>query len=641
MSDLIVLGTDTDEGKSTFCLLWLNQFADSYYYWKPLETGVPDSDLIARLVPTVKVYPTIGRYKEPLAPALAAAREGLPLPSLDEITSAIPNSKTHHILIETFGSALSPLDDHKLQMELVLQLKRPSILICSSAVGAIGRTLQSLAAIETYGEQPVCVVLIGPRDHYAEKQIGLHYEGIRVFSLEQPSVFDKEGVSNAASTQSDVLDSIRQLLPSEEKKDTVDYTTSRDAKHVWHPYTSLRDPDKPLVVVNAQDEFLTLDDGRQIIDGISSWWTIQHGHRFPPLMHTLRKAAARYDHVLFAGMTHPPAIELAEYMLATMPWRGGRIFYSDNGSTAVEVALKMAYQYWCHLGESQRTLFVGFEDSYHGDTFGAMSVSRDPLFFGQFEPLMFSARIIPRSPESLHEVLSHENNKVAAVIIEPLVQGAGGMKMHSNNLLKALFDVTREHKVLFIADEVMTGGGRTGSLWAHEKASISPDLVCAGKTIAGGILPIAATLAAPSIVAAFDTNDRKKTFFHGHSFTAHPLACAVGAANWRSHLTDIVLLAANIEEFWKESLNNLSSQSHVKDVRIQGTIAAIELGIDGGYLADVGRNLKRTCLRHGVLLRPLGNVLYAMPPLRTSYESLKCIAAAMYEAVDSATRLDK
>jgi adenosylmethionine-8-amino-7-oxononanoate aminotransferase len=388
-----------------------------------------------------------------------------------------------------------------------------------------------------------------------------------------------------------------------------------------------------LVCVGAQDEFLFLADGRRVIDGISSWWTILHGHRYPPLMSALRQAAAEYDHVHFAGVTHPPAVELAELLLSTAPWTGGRVFYSDNGSTAVEVALKMAYQYWCHREEPQRTRFVGFEGGYHGDTFGAMAVGRDPVFFGRFEPLLFQADVVPLSVDRLDEVLTRRKGEVAAVILEPLVQGAGGMRMHSPALLRQLADVTRQHHVLFIADEVMTGGGRTGTLWAHQAADIAPDLICAAKTLAGGVLSLAATLAAPHLVAAFETADPSRTFSHGHSFTAHPLACAVAVANWKRLTAQPLTAPRHMEAFWRQALAPLRCLAKVRDVRVCGSIAAVELDVAGGYLSAVGRDLRRRCLEMGVLLRPLGSVLYAMPSYCTSPASLQKIAEAMNQAV--------
>jgi adenosylmethionine-8-amino-7-oxononanoate aminotransferase len=331
-------------------------------------------------------------------------------------------------------------------------------------------------------------------------------------------------------------------------------------------------------------------------------------------------------------------VDLAGLMLATAPWQRGRVFYSDNGSTAVEVALKMAYQFWCHRGEPQRKLFIGFEGGYHGDTFGAMAAGRDPVFFGRFEPLLFKTEIVPVSAECLDETLTKHRGQVAAIIIEPLVQGAGGMRMHSAAELRAIAEAARRHDVLFIADEVMTGGGRLGPRWAYQEAQVVPDLICAAKTLTGGVLSLAATLVAPHIVAAFDTAARDRTFFHGHSFTAHPLACAVAVANWKLLTITPNEAARNMEVFWQEALAPLRGHSQVREVRARGSIAAVELTASGGYLAEVGRHLRRHCLERGVFLRPLGNVLYAMPPLCTSAESLEQIAAAMISAVESCPR---
>ena len=416
---------------------------------------------------------------------------------------------------------------------------------------------------------------------------------------------------------------------------------ARDRAFVWHPYTPLAGGADPLPVVSAKGEFLHLADGRTLIDAISSWWTILHGHRHPPLVAALTAAAQKLDHVLFAGVTHAPGVELAEAMLAAAPWTGGRVFYSDNGSTAVEVALKMAYQFWCHRGEPDRTLFVGFENGYHGDTFGAMAVGRDPLFFGTFDPLLFRALQVPVSAEQLDATLSANAGKVAAVILEPLVQGAGGMQMHSPQELRDIFEVTRRHNVLFIADEVMTGC-RTGAIWAHSHAGIAPDLISTAKTLAGGMLPLSATLVSPEIVAAFDTPDRAKTFFHGHSFTANPLACAVAVENWKLLAgNEWTANASRIEAFWREHLLPLRDHSRVKDVRICGTIGAVELNTPGGYLAEVGQQIRTLAIESGVLLRPLGSVLYAMPPLCTSDESLARIAAVMRAAVEAQSLLWK
>ncbi len=652
MSDLLILGTDTDAGKTTFALLCLAAFPDRFEYWKPVETGDSDSERVRRLVPAAVVHSPVARFQAPVAPPLAARQEGREIPLAHVIAAAkpMPSQPRRHLLIETFGSPLSPLNERELQIALIHQLRATAVLVSPTSLGTIGRTLQCLRALEGHGVEPFALFLAGPRDTYAGEQIH-KWSGHVGHPLEPPASWDVDGVAQAAKKadylfEGLLLDVMSPLSVPEEWQswqgpDTAGLSQEtaelarRDAATVWHPYTSLRETDAPLACVGARDEFLQLADGRRVIDGISSWWTIQHGHRHAPLMNALAEAMKSYDHVLFAGVTHPPAVALAELLLRSARMEGGRVFYSDNGSTAVEVALKMAYQYWCLRGEPQRTRFIGFEHGYHGDTFGAMAVSRDPVFFGRFEPLLLQAEIVPLSAERLDEALRRRKGEVAAVILEPLVQGAGGMRMHSEEELQAIEVVAREHHVLLILDEVMTGGGRTGPLWAHEAARVRPDLLCAAKTLAGGILPLAATLVAGHVAALWDSDNPRDTFFHGHSFTAHPLACSVALANWQTLSTSVHPAPARMEAFWNGALAPLREHPRVREVRVRGTIAAVELDVPGGYLADVGRQLRRECLRRGVLLRPLGNVLYALPPFCTSDDSLRQIADAMTGAVQA------
>jgi adenosylmethionine-8-amino-7-oxononanoate aminotransferase len=638
MTDFIILGTDTDAGKTTFALIWLAAFGDQYEYWKPIETGDSDCARIEALCVQAVVHPPMLRLQEPVAPPLAARIEGLRVPPARDIAAACPRTLNAEraLVIETFGGPFSPLNEDELQLTLIRALARPCLLVSSTKLGAIGRTLQCLRALQSEGVLPFAVVLLGDHDPFAVEQIGQHSVNLPVVSLQPPHTWTTAGLQACAAKQ---LDSLRRLhtaaCSSNQQECQPHALIAEDHRCVWHPYTALVDAEEPLACIGAQDEFLHLADGRKIIDGISSWWTILHGHRHPPLMQALVEATRRLDHVLFAGVTHPDAIELADLLLGTMPWVGGRVFYSDNGSTAVEVALKMAYQFWCHQGEPQRTRFVGFEHGYHGDTFGAMAVGRDPLFFGLFEPLLFRADILPLEPARLDEHLDRHAQQIAAVILEPLVQGAGGMRMHSSETLRQIVEITQRHGVLFIADEVMTGGGRTGTLWAHQAAGVVPDLLCAGKTLTGGVLPLSATLAAPNIVKAFTTADRTRTFFHGHSFTANPLACAVAVRNYRMLLANPLDAPHRIERFWKQSLARLKAHPRVKDLRIRGSIAAIEIDADGGYLAEAGRAMRRVCLERGVLLRPLGSVLYALPPYGASDESLQRIADAMIAAVNT------
>ena len=634
MSGFVVLGTDTDAGKTSFSLLFLTAFSSDFAYWKPVETGASDSEKVRSLVPSAHVFDTLARFQEPVAPLLASRREGRPMPSVAMVAAAIPAS-TKPLLIETFGGPFSPFDESSLQLDLVKRLNLPAVLVGSSSVGAVGRGVGMLHALEIGGITPAAFVLLGSRDEFAEEQLARHGAGIPVVSLTMPEVtWTAETLLVAVSQQHENLVTLKGRLESR-PVDSLRDLPARDARVIWHPYTPLQGADAPLPVVAAEAEFLILADGRRLIDGISSWWTVLHGHAQPEILRAIAQAAGRLDHVQFAGLTHPHAVEVAERLLSFMPWSvGGRVFYSDNGSTAVEVALKMAYQFWCHRGESGRRLFVGFEHGYHGDTFGAMAISRDPVFFGRFEPLLFESRLVPVDANALDEMLTRNAGCVSAVIIEPLVQGAGGMLMHGPETLRDLFDVSRRHGVLFIADEVMTGFGRTGSRFAFEQAGIAPDLVCVAKGLTGGVLPMSATLASPAIVAEFETPDRTRTFFHGHSFTASPIACAAASASlnlladgsWKAQVD-------RIRQHFTSQLQPLANRPGVKDVRFRGLIAAIELDAPGGYLSDRGAALRRTCLEHGVMLRPLGNVLYSMPPLCTSNESLERITEAMTMAV--------
>ena len=635
MSNFVVLGTDTDAGKTTFCLVWIAAFANEYAYWKPVETGESDASRIATLIPEAQVLPPLARFKLAVAPPLAARREGQSIPPAIEIARSTPRSD-NPLVIETFGSPFSPLNEKELQLALVQAFDLPTVLVTSASVGAIGRSLQVIAGLAANGVSIRAVVLVGPNDSYALEQIQKHAQGVWVFSIASPKSWDRQGILLAADGARESLIAMRQLLTTDcGRQVSSSDLVSRDKAAVWHPYTSLLDPVAPLPVVSAEAEYLRLADGQCLIDAVSSWWTTLHGHRHPPLVSALQTALHKFDHVLFAGVTHEPAVELAELLLHSSPWPNGRVFYSDNGSTAVEVALKMAYQYWCHRGEPQRTLFVGFDNGYHGDTFGAMAVGRDPVFFGRFDPLLFHTLQVPVSADQLDTLLSQHSDKVAAIIIEPLIQAAGGMRMHSPRDLEAICEVASRHQILVIVDEVMTGGGRTGTLWAHQQANVVPDLICAGKTLTGGIMPLAATLVAPHVVESFMTPDRSRTFFHGHSYTAHPLACSVAVANWRILEDDAWQVdAQRIERHWRGWAERMHNGPGVLNVRVCGTILAFDLTGPAGYLSEVGPRIRQFAIGQGVLLRPLGNVVYAMPPLCTSDASLLRITDTMEKLLD-------
>lgn len=414
----------------------------------------------------------------------------------------------------------------------------------------------------------------------------------------------------------------------------------RDARRCWHPYTQHGLGEAPLVVTGARGAWLELADGRRVLDAISSWWSVLHGHGQPELVRAMEQQAQRLDHVLFAGCTHPPAIELAEALASAAPSGLTRVFYSDDGSTAVEVALKLSYQLFLRRGEPRRTTFLALDGGYHGDTFGAMAAGDPRPFFSDFAPLLFDVHRAPATVEGLEEAFAQVGDNCAALIVEPLVQGAAGMRMYGAEVLQAARGLCDAHGTLLIADEVMTGFGRTGTLFASEQAGVCPDLMCLAKGLTGGMLPLAATLAREDIYAAFLGQDRGRAFFHGHTFTGNPIACAVALASLALvDRDDVPGRLARLGERLESGLEPLRGLDGVREVRRLGGIVAVELRArdgDAGYLSDAGERLRAACRDREVLLRPLGNVLYAMPPACTTDAEIDLIADHMRHACRAA-----
>jgi len=413
----------------------------------------------------------------------------------------------------------------------------------------------------------------------------------------------------------------------------------RDRAALWHPYTQMSSPIPPLPVVKGDGVYLVTEDGRRILDGISSWWVNIHGHCHPTLTQALIDQAHDLEHVMFAGCTHPPAVALAERLTQLLPSGLTRIFYSDNGSTAVEVAVKLACQYWRNKGQPRRHGIIALEHAYHGDTAGAMSVSADSVFTAAFTPLLFPvarahAPYCFRCPlgltratcnvdclQSLEAQLEQRSDTIAAVIVEPMLQGAGGMIVWPAEFLAGVRRLCDRFGVLLIADEVLTGFGRTGRMFACEHADITPDVICLSKALTAGYLPLGATAVTTPVYDAFLSADHSNTFFHGHSFTANPLACAVALASLDLfESADVMHSVRRIERQLIDGLAPVRTLPAVDDIRVIGAVAAIELRTDasargvGGYLDRLGPHLSKAFLERGLLLRPLGNVLYFMPP---------------------------
>ena len=405
---------------------------------------------------------------------------------------------------------------------------------------------------------------------------------------------------------------------------------------VWHPFTQHGLGEPIPLVTHAEGAALHTADGRRVIDAISSWWVTTHGHCHPRIMAAIAAQTAKLDQIIYAGWTHEPAETLARGLTAIMPPALTHVFYSDSGSTSVEVALKMALGFWANRGAPRHRILV-MEHSYHGDTIGAMSVGARGVFNRAYAPLLFDVGTIPfpaegREQETLDALEAACREQPAAFIVEPLILGAGGMLIYPAHVLAEMRAICARHDVLFIADEVMTAWGRTGTLLACEQADVVPDILCLSKGLTGGAVPLAVTMATQPIFDAHLSDDRSKMFFHSSSYTANPIACAAAVANLEIWRDEPVL--ARIADLGERQQARLDGIEGVAGKRRIGTIAAMDVPVpDGGYLAAIGPRLLKHFRELDVLLRPLGNTVYVMPPYCISDAELDSVYNAIATAV--------
>ncbi len=410
---------------------------------------------------------------------------------------------------------------------------------------------------------------------------------------------------------------------------------------VWHPFTQhgLGQPIVP--IARAEGAWLTTASGERLLDAISSWWVVTHGHRHRAIVEAVKAQADALDQVIFAGFTHEPAERLARELIGVAPPGLAHVFYSDSGSTAVEVAVKMALGYWRNIGQV-RTRVLALEHAYHGDTVGTMSAGARGVFTASYEPLLFDVGRVPFPVAGREQVTLDALEAalaaapVAALIVEPLILGAGGMLVYPAWVLTAMARLCEAHGALLIADEVMTGWGRTGTLFACEQAGITPDILCTAKGLTGGVMPLAATLCVPKIFDAHVSSDRARMFFHSSSYTANPIACAAAVANlgvWRDE--PVAERVSALCQMQAAELARFAGDDRFSSVRRCGTIAALDLKVGaGGYMAEVGPALSAFFVERGILLRPLGNTIYVMPPYCMTGDELRSVYAAIRDAAD-------
>lgn len=421
--------------------------------------------------------------------------------------------------------------------------------------------------------------------------------------------------------------------------------SERSTQNIWHPYTQMKMADMPIAIVKGDGAYVFDNAGKKYIDAVSSWWVNIHGHANKYIAEKVFAQMQNLEHVIFAGFTHQPAVELAERLLKHLPNNQKKIFYSDNGSTAVEVAVKMAMQYWFNKGENRKRI-VAFRNAYHGDTFGAMSVSERSTFTNPFANYLFDVEFIdvPSQENKIRVFAQFEkllaSNDVCAFIFEPLIQGASGMIMYEPELLNEMIKMCKTHHTIAIADEVMTGFGRTGKFFATDYISEMPDIYCLSKGLTGGFMPMGITSATDEIYSAFLSNDKNKTFFHGHSYTANPVACSAALASLDLMEKDETWKNIKmIEELHSEFIKTLCFVSGILDIRQCGTIMAIELKTEEqtSYLNPLRDRLYNYFIENGIILRPLGNIIYILPPYCISKEDLYFIYGHIKVAIDQNT----
>ncbi|WP_456393906.1 adenosylmethionine--8-amino-7-oxononanoate transaminase [Nitratifractor sp.] len=420
----------------------------------------------------------------------------------------------------------------------------------------------------------------------------------------------------------------------------------RDLRHLWHPCTQMKDHEHlPLIpIARAEGVWLYDFDGRRYLDAISSWWVNLFGHGHPQIAEAIAGQAKKLEHVLLAGFSHRPAIELAERLVALTPLGLEKVFYADNGSSAIEVALKMSYHFHRNRGE-ERSLFLSLSNSYHGETLGALSVGDVALYKETYQPLLIrniqtpvprdkSSRASEEALEALAKILAERGEEIAAMIVEPLVQGAGGMYMYGPEYLRGARELTARYGIHLIADEIMTGFGRTGTMFACEQAGIAPDFMALSKGLTGGFLPLSAVLTSDEIYGAFYCDYREyKAFLHSHSYTGNPLACAAALATLEIFETEQVLSRNRAKiRYIADKLQRFTKLDTVKSIRQTGMIAAVEM-IDFPAEARKGLEVYRYGLDHEVLLRPLGNVIYFMPPYVITQEQIDRMMEVAYEGI--------
>ena len=681
---IFITGTDTGVGKTVIAAGIAGMLKESGInagVMKPIQSGAikkknrlisPDAEFLIKAsgVQDKRDLITPFSARATLAPNIAFGLENKKI-NINRIFDCfnLLSKKHDFMIVEGIGGISVPILDNYLVIDLIKDLGLPIIIVSRSNLGTINHTLLSVNLAKDKGIKILGIVI----NNYPNKP--------GICEKTNPEIISKIsrvpiiGIMPQIGNVDVGTRRIGDLIEVTKKRIGINFIESRnvnqlinsraleedDKKYLWHPFTQMKDwlKQKPLIIQEAKGCFLKDVRGRWYLDGVSSLWVNIHGHRRKELDLALKAQIDKVSHTTLLGLSNVAAIKLAKELVKITPKGLNKVFYSDNGSTAVEIALKIAYQYWQHKGKRDKTKFIHLENSYHGDTIGSVSVGGIDLFHKIYKPLLFKSYRVDsaycyRCPknrnlsncnfeclEGLKGILKSRQKKIAALIVEPIVQAAGGIIVWPKGILAQIHKICKKFGVLLIADEVATGFGRTGRMFACEHEDISPDILCLGKGISAGYLPLAATLTTDKIYNGFlDDYAKKKTFFHGHTYTGNPLACSVALASLKIFKKEKTLnkLQAKIN-FLKEQLRLFAGLNHVGDIRQKGFMVGIELVRSKQakqpycWEEKIGIKVCQQVRKYGVILRPLGNVIVLMPPLAITKNELTKLLEATYKSI--------
>ncbi len=662
---IFVTGTDTGVGKTmaVYALaLLLRHQGFSVGVMKPVQSGGDgDAQFLQKHLKLVEDIRDINPYSapEPLSPQSALKRAGIVFNRKKVLAIAQRLSKRVDILlVEGAGGLLVPVTKRYSMADLASDLGAEVIIVARLGLGTINHTLLTLREAQRRSLTVEGIVFSdadGRRQGLSEQlnpQIIGELSGAPVLGI-LPFLRKKDPYHVLAASLKAL--NIRSL--TRPRKDQTDDLIRKDKRHIWHPFTQMRDweadsPGVPLVIDRAEGVYLTDTQGKKYIDGVSSLWVTVHGHGRPEITEAIAHQAARLDHSTMLGLANTPAVELAAKLVEIVPRGLERVFYSDNGSTAVEVAIKMSYQYWQNMGHRRKTLICHLENAYHGDTLGCVSIGGIDLFHQVYRRLVFKTYQVAfpdcyrdtrafEAVDAFEAFLKKEHTRVASLVLEPLVQGAAGMVIWPEGVLKRFEGLCRKYDILLICDEVATGFGRTGKMFACEHEDVHPDLLCVAKGLSGGVLPLAATLTTQRIFDGFKFPYKDmKAFFHGHTYTGNPIACAAALANLELFNKDRTIEGLRIKTaHLAQMLESFRDIPEVGDVRQRGMMVGIELVKDRlskepfPWQDRIGVRVCQRARDYGVMVRPLGNVIVVMPPLSISVEEIDLLVAGIRSAV--------